>query len=152
MVFHDSTPKFIFSKYQNKAEIQNMDDSEVLISDFSGLRTSAASMTSLASATSMASTTSEALFHQITSWSWWLDHPWHQNDQSWSIFVEWIIKNPILYWFLHLFCQRLLRPANVNLFKLVKETQMSTSPEATRFVVISKKVIKFWNKNWKKLN
>ena len=132
MVFHDSTPKFIFSKYQNKAEIQNMDDSEVLISDFSGLRTSAASMTSLASATSMASTTSEALFHQITSWSWWLDHPWHQNDQSWSIFVEWIIKNPILYWFLHLFCQRLLRPANVNLFKLVKETQMSTSPEATR--------------------
>ena len=67
MVFHDSTPKFIFSKYQNKAEIQNMDDSEVLISDFSGLRTSAASMTSLASATSMASTASEALFHQRTS-------------------------------------------------------------------------------------
>ena len=31
IVFHDSTPKFIFSKYQNKAEIQNMDDSEVLI-------------------------------------------------------------------------------------------------------------------------
>ena len=67
MVFHDSTQNFIFSKHQNKAENQNLDDSEVLISDFSGFRTSAASMTSSASATSMASTASEALFHQRTS-------------------------------------------------------------------------------------
>ena len=49
MVFHDSTPNFIFSKHQNKAENQNMDDSEVLISNFPGFRTSAASMTSTAS-------------------------------------------------------------------------------------------------------
>ena len=33
MVFHDYTPNSIFSKHQNKAEIQNLDDSEVLISD-----------------------------------------------------------------------------------------------------------------------
>ena len=67
MVFHDFTPNYIFSKHQNKAENQNLDDSEVLISDFPGFRTSAASMTSSASATSMASTASEALFHQKTS-------------------------------------------------------------------------------------
>jgi hypothetical protein len=67
LVFYDSTPNFIFSKHQNKAENQNLDDSEVLISDFSGFRNPAASMTSSASATSMASTASEALFHQRTS-------------------------------------------------------------------------------------
>ena len=67
MVFCDSTPNSIFSKHQNKAEIQNLDDSEVLIIDFSGIITSAASTTSSASAASMASTTSEALFYQRTS-------------------------------------------------------------------------------------
>ena len=59
MVFCDSSPNSIFSKHQNKAEIQNLDDSEVLINDFPGIRTSAASVTSSASAASMASTTSE---------------------------------------------------------------------------------------------
>ena len=54
MVFCDYTPNFIFSKHQNKAEIQNLDDSEALISDFPIIRTSAASMTSSASAASMA--------------------------------------------------------------------------------------------------
>ena len=39
MVFCDSTPNSIFSKHQNKAEIQNLDDFEVLINDFSGIRT-----------------------------------------------------------------------------------------------------------------
>ena len=55
--------KYNFSKHQYKAEFKNLDDSEVLSSDFSGLRTSAASLTSLASATSTASTASKALFH-----------------------------------------------------------------------------------------
>ena len=64
MAFSDSLPNFIVSKHQNKAEIQSLDDSEVLISDFPGLRTSAASMTSAASATSLASSTSTALLHQ----------------------------------------------------------------------------------------
>ena len=50
-------------KHQNKAEFKNLDDSEVLSSDFSGLKTSAASLTSSASATSTASTASKALFH-----------------------------------------------------------------------------------------
>ena len=37
------------SKHQYKAEFKNLDDSEVLSSDFSGLKTSAASVTSTAS-------------------------------------------------------------------------------------------------------
>ena len=67
MVFFDSTPNSIFSKHQNKAEIQNMDDFEVLINAFPDIRTSAASTTSSTSTASMASTTSEALIYQRTS-------------------------------------------------------------------------------------
>ena len=43
---------------------------------------------------------STALSHQRTFWFWWFDDYWHQNDQYWSIFVEWIINNPILAPFL----------------------------------------------------
>ena len=64
MIFHDSTQKKIFSKHKNKAEFKCLDDFEVLSSDFSGLKTSAASMTSVASTASMASMTSTASFHQ----------------------------------------------------------------------------------------
>ena len=63
IIFHDFTQKKIFSKHKNKAEFKYLDDSEVLSSDFSGLRTFAALLTSLVSATSMASTASKALFH-----------------------------------------------------------------------------------------
>ena len=49
IIFHDSNPKIFFSKHKNKAEFKYLDDSEVLSSDFSGLKTSAASMTSVAS-------------------------------------------------------------------------------------------------------
>ena len=63
MIFHDSTPKNIFSKHENKAEFKCLDDFEVLSSDFPGLKTSAASMTSVASTASMASMTSTASFH-----------------------------------------------------------------------------------------
>ena len=52
----------------------NIDDSEVLSSDFSGLRTSVASLTSLASATSMASTASKAFFTKE-----------HRGPDSWII-------------------------------------------------------------------
>ena len=52
------------SKHQNKAEFKNLDDFEVPSNYFSGLRTSAASMTSTASTTSMASMTSTASFHK----------------------------------------------------------------------------------------
>ena len=58
IVFCDSTPNSIFPKHQNKVEIQNLDDFEVLINDFPDIRTSAASM---------ASTTSEVLFYKRTS-------------------------------------------------------------------------------------
>ena len=81
LIFHDSTPKNIFSKHQNKAEFKNLDDYEVPSYDFPGLRISAASMTSTASTTSMASMTLTASFHQKNYRSWWLAHSWHQNDQ-----------------------------------------------------------------------
>ena len=63
MIFHDSTQKKIFPKHKNNAEFKYQDDSEVLSSDFTGLKTSAASMTSVASTASMASMTSTASFH-----------------------------------------------------------------------------------------
>ena len=28
---------------------------------------------------------------------------WQQNVLSWSLYVEWIIKNPLFYWYLELF-------------------------------------------------
>jgi hypothetical protein len=99
LIFHDSTIINFVWKHQNKAQFENLVNSEVLSSDFSDLRTSAASMTSTASTTSVASMTSTASFHQKIYWSWWFDDPWHQNDQYWSIFAEWIIKNLIFYWF-----------------------------------------------------
>ena len=64
MIFHYSTKKISFSKHQCRAEFKNLDDSEVLSSDFPGLKTSAASMTLTASTTSVASMTSTASFHQ----------------------------------------------------------------------------------------
>jgi hypothetical protein len=36
-IFRDSTQNFFFSKHPNKAEFNDMDDSEVLSTDFSGL-------------------------------------------------------------------------------------------------------------------
>ena len=64
MIFHDTTQKIFFSKHKNKAEFKCLDDSEVLSSDFSGLKTSAASVTLTASTTSVASMTSTASFYQ----------------------------------------------------------------------------------------
>jgi hypothetical protein len=64
IIFHDSTPKKLFSKHKIKAEFKCLDDSEGLSSKFPGLKTSAASMTSVASTDSMASMTSKASFHQ----------------------------------------------------------------------------------------
>ena len=56
--------KKLFFKHKNKTEFKCLDDFEVLSSDFSGLKTSAASMTSLTSTASMASMTLTASFHQ----------------------------------------------------------------------------------------
>ena len=60
-IFYNSTKKDFFSKHKNKTEFKCLDDFAVLSSDFSGLKTSAASMTSVASAASMTSTAS---FHK----------------------------------------------------------------------------------------
>ena len=117
MIFHDSTEKKSFSKHQNKVEFKNLDDSEVLSSDFPGPRTSAASLTSSASAASLASTASKALFHKKKSWSWWLDHPWHQNYQCGPLFVEWILKIQFFTDIWYFFCWRLLRPAVIIFLK-----------------------------------
>jgi hypothetical protein len=62
ITFHDSTKIFCFSKHQSKAKFKNLDDTEVLSSDFPGLRTYATSMTSTASTTSVASMTSTVPF------------------------------------------------------------------------------------------
>ena len=61
MIFHDFTKLEIFSKHQTELEFKNLDDSEVLSSDFPCLKTSAALMTSVASTASMTSTAS---FHE----------------------------------------------------------------------------------------
>ena len=53
MIFHDSTQKRFFSEHKNEVEFKCLDDSEVLSSDFPGLKTSAASMTLTASTTSV---------------------------------------------------------------------------------------------------
>ena len=65
MNFHDSTKTFFFSKHQSKAKFKNLDDTEVLSSDFPDLRTSEASMTSTASTASAASMTSTASFYHF---------------------------------------------------------------------------------------
>ena len=97
LIFLDSTKINFASKHQNKAEFENLINSEVITIDFLGLRTSAASVTSTASVASMTSTAS---FHQKNYWSWWFDDPWYQNDQYLSLLLEWIIKNPIFLLFL----------------------------------------------------
>ena len=64
MIFHDSTQKNYFSKHKRKAEFKCLEESEVLSSDFPGLKTSAASINSVTSTASMASMTLTASFHQ----------------------------------------------------------------------------------------
>ena len=38
MTFHNSAKKYLFSKHQNKAKFNTLDDSEVLSSDIPGLK------------------------------------------------------------------------------------------------------------------
>ena len=86
MIFPYSTPIFFSSKHQSKAEFKNLDDTEVLSSDFLGHISSATSMTSMASTTSLASMTSTASFYPKKYSSWWLDHLYDQNDQYQFLF------------------------------------------------------------------
>ena len=56
-------------------------------------------------------------FTKQTSWSWWLDHPWHQNDQYGPLFVEWIIKNPIFHWYLIPFLLEAVEASRCHFFE-----------------------------------
>ena len=95
MIFHDSNKKIFFQNIKIKLNLRTW-MTEILSSDFTDLRTSAAS------------------FHQKHYRSWWLDHPRHPNDQYQSLFVEWIIKSPVFHWYLIPFCWRLLRPVDAT--------------------------------------
>ena len=115
MIFHDSTKMKIFQNIKMNEKFENLDDSEVLNSDFPGQKTSAGSMTSTASTTSVASMTFTASFHQKIL----ILIVWSSLAPTWPIIllVEWIIKNPNFHWYLNPLCQRLLRPANVTFLK-----------------------------------
>jgi hypothetical protein len=63
LLFHDSIKLNFVSKHQNRAEFENLINTEVFSSAFSGLRISAALVTLTASTTSMSSMTSTASFH-----------------------------------------------------------------------------------------
>ena len=99
--------KDFFSKQQNKvlkllnSRIWKPLKSSVVI--FQALETSSSSWTSAAFAASAASTASKGQSSQEKVWSWLSDHHWHQNNQYWSFFVEWIAKNPIFHWYMALF-------------------------------------------------
>ena len=99
-IFCDSTQNSFFSKHTNKAEFNDMDDSEVLSSDFPVLRTSAASMTSTASITSMASKTSKASFHQNFYWSdGWIIPSTQMATTRWNSsipFTNYVFYNSVL--------------------------------------------------------
>ena len=117
VILFDSTQKFFFSKHPNKAEFDDMDDSEVLSSDVSGLRASAASMTSTASTTSMASMTSTASFHQtITDPDGWII-PGTKMANTCLFLLNRSSKTQFFTNIWYPFCRRLLRPADATFLK-----------------------------------
>ena len=120
--FYQKTYLFKTSKYGWIQEPGWLKSSVVICQ---ALETSAASLTSLASITeitSLASIACTSLFPQKPSWSWWVNHPWLQNDQCKSIFVH---QNPI---YLRPFVSEAIE-ANLCYFFI---TQISRPPEATR--------------------
>ena len=75
---HDSTQKIFVSKHQNKATFKNLEALEPLYS--------------LINLIGLTSPVPSQNFLILLG-----DHPWHQNDQYWSLFEEWIIKNPTFH-------------------------------------------------------
>ena len=95
MIFHDSTKKLSFSKHQCKAEFKNLDDSEVLSSDFPGLK-KLCNLNDLDSLNNLSGLNDlNSLISSKILLTWWLDHPYHQNDQYQFLFENKILKNPI---------------------------------------------------------
>ena len=103
MDFHDSVKKFFFKTSKLNYfcpqinEFENQDDSEVLSSDFLGLRNlwSLIDLSSLCNLTGLNSPISSKNFLILMVWS--------SMASKWLIpvlFVEWIIKNPNFYWYM----------------------------------------------------
>ena len=109
--------KKMCSKGQNKAKFKNLDNFDVLSSDFEALKTSCTSLTSSASAASLASATFTTLFTQRTSLFWWFDHICHKMTNTgpflWNGSSKILIFTEIWY----SFCRRLLRPVDVIFLK-----------------------------------
>ena len=133
MYFMILPPKNVCLKHKNKPEFKCVDDSEVLSSDFAGLKTSAASLTSVASTASMASMTFTASFHQnnlpiLMIWSslspkWPIPVSFGGIDHQKSNFL--LISDTLPVggcWG---------QPIS-HLWNLVDETQILKPPEATR--------------------
>ena len=133
MIFPYSTPIFFSSKHQSKAEFKNLDDTEVLSSDFPGVITSATSMTSMTSTTSVASMSSTASFYQKIYSTWWLDHPCHQNDQTGPFVWNGSSKIQFFTDISTISVGGCWGQLMLLFWKLVDETQMPTTPEATSY-------------------
>ena len=102
------------TKHQYKAEFKNLDGSEVLSSDFSGLGTSAASLTSLASATSMPQ--KPYFTKELPSPDCWIV-PGPKMTNTGPFLLNEPSQIQIFTNILYPFCQRLLRPADVIFLK-----------------------------------
>ena len=97
MMFHDSTNKMVLKKTSNKDKFKDLDDT----SDFPGLVISAVSMTLTASVAS---------FYIFTEFYVSMNTGTKMTYLSWSLNVEWIIKNTLIdFW--HPFSWRLWRPS-----------------------------------------
>ena len=114
---------FFYLKHQNKVkffiELLNPSTLKTSVVIFTASDSFTASLTSAASATSMTSATSKAFFSQKTAWSWWLHPPWHQNDQNWSLFVDWIIKNLNFYYYLAIFMSEAAEASQYYFFEKI---------------------------------
>ena len=102
MDFRDSVKKHFFFKtsklnyfYPQIDESNIKNDSEVLSSDFLGLRNlcSLNDLNSLCNLTGLNSPISSKNFMILMVWS-----SMASNDQYWQFFVKWIIKNPNFHW------------------------------------------------------
>ena len=64
---------------------------------------------------------------------YWFDYPLYPNDQCQSLFVEWLIQNPIFHPYIVLILSEAVEASWCLFFlKLVNDTQISNPPEATR--------------------
>ena len=89
-------------------------------------------MSSTAWTASMAPMNITASFHQKHYWSWWLDHPWHQNDQNWYFLWNGSSKIHFLLISDTLAVRGCWGQQMLLFWELVDKTQMSKPLEHTR--------------------